>query len=155
MKILSRKIGQKLHRVLVELPPCRRILYDGTTPYFLSLPTSRFSIGYRIYQLEDGKSRFCTYSFKFCFVGENNKILVPPFCNLYENLEVCCNKVESDSLESMIQDQIDLFFASEFNDDMFFAIDEHYYQIHNLANGNLHELLNWEIWQKKSAHDPS
>lgn len=151
MKILSRKIGRKLHRVLVELPPCRRILYDGMTPYFLSLPTSRFSIGYRIIQLENGRSKFRTHSLKFCFVGESNKTLVPPFYNMYENLEVCCDKVESHTLESMIQEQIGLFFASEFNNDLSSAINEHY---RRNTQADLHELLNWEIWQRKTKENP-
>ena len=109
--------------VLVELPACRRMLFVGKTPYFVSLPKIRLFIPYVKQRTGEYASRFV----RMCFVKNKKKtILVPPLPNVFQDLKVCCGTARGKTLEDLIAEQAKVLFASQFNDETWDTLEVYY-----------------------------
>lgn len=147
--------------ILVEIPECRRIVFVGREPYFISLPKMRFFIPY--IKRRDGT--FASKFVRWCFVKAKNKtILVPPFPNIFDNLKVCCPTASGKTLKDMVDAQIKALFASSFNDETWDTLQQYYHDEfsnddddydYDYYDGEYNVRGYMEKWMKKTKKKPN
>lgn len=153
---------------LLELPPSRRNLFFDlpargliqTQNFFVSLPKIRLLIRYE--QCNGGKQFFVRTTY-ICFVNSHNEILIPPLPNIFDNLKICCKGEISDSVESLIENQIVAIFNSSFNNDILEMLYVHYKnefrsETTDFTNDYVcsHKIINYmQEWSKKTKADPN
>jgi hypothetical protein len=135
--------------ILVEVPECRRMIFVGRNPYFLSLPKMRFFMPY--IKRRDGT--FVSKFVRWCFVKSKNKtILVPPFPNVFSDLKVCCPTGKGKTLEDMVDSQIKTLFASSFNNETWETLSDYYYDKFDEVEEDIDAYM--EKWMKKTKKKP-
>ena len=93
---------------MIEVSPIKRTLKICHTNYFLNLPKTRFCFFI---------DNLCVTYVYMCFVDEQENLLIPKLNNINSNLEICCPKAKSTNIDSLIKEQLELFYNSEFTSD--------------------------------------
>jgi len=138
--------------VLVEIPECRRTIFVEKKAYFLSFPKIRFFISY----IRQRNGAYASRFFRMCFVHNKKKtILVPPLPNLFGDLKVCCPGAKGNTLEQLIDNQIEVLFSSQFNDETWETFEEYYEDDNDYDDDEMQSVVKYlKKWMKKTKTNP-
>lgn len=139
--------------MLAEFPASRRILFFGKRPYFVSLPKMQLCIHYLFIPF---KQNFITKDFKLCFVKNKNTIMVPPFPNIHEDLEICCPVAQGKTVDDLIAEQFTRFFSSKFNTSDLLEAMFYYYPNIFEHRQNIQKCIEkyMKEWMEKTKNNP-